>query len=153
MCPLLTSIHWWHQLFMPSIKLSDIEMGREDQIWSKPCSTSCKNLGGEFKVATCLLRWFQRFFVWFRSGDFCLSFYSHETVTFKILLSNCSSEKFCIIILQNEIIPSSTSIWVYIWIKVSSWYFTPVRIPPWNTYRSVCQPSVIPAWTMIPLLL
>ena len=70
MCPLLTSIHWWHQLFMPSIKLSDIEMGSENQIWSKPCSTSCKNLGGEFKVATCLLRQSQRFFVWFRSGDF-----------------------------------------------------------------------------------
>ncbi|GFW45847.1 uncharacterized protein TNCV_4495671 [Trichonephila clavipes] len=37
---------------MPSIKLSDTEMGSEDQVRSKPCSSSCNNPGGRLKVVT-----------------------------------------------------------------------------------------------------
>ncbi|GFY18768.1 uncharacterized protein TNCV_2399881 [Trichonephila clavipes] len=47
-------MHWWHRFPMLFIKLSDTGIGSEDQTQSKPCFSSCNDLGGGFKVATSL---------------------------------------------------------------------------------------------------
>ncbi|GFU46577.1 uncharacterized protein TNCV_1545981 [Trichonephila clavipes] len=45
-------MHWRHRFPMLFIKLSDIGIGSEDQTQSKPCFSSCNDLGGGFKAAT-----------------------------------------------------------------------------------------------------
>ncbi|GFU95657.1 uncharacterized protein TNCV_2769961 [Trichonephila clavipes] len=45
-------MHWRHRFPMPFIKLSDTGIGSEDQTQSKPCFSSCNDLGGGFKAET-----------------------------------------------------------------------------------------------------
>ncbi|GFU81035.1 uncharacterized protein TNCV_1277801 [Trichonephila clavipes] len=45
-------MHWRHRFLMLFIKLSDTGIGSEDQTQSKPCFSSCNDLGGGFKAAT-----------------------------------------------------------------------------------------------------
>ncbi|GFV61444.1 uncharacterized protein TNCV_2937861 [Trichonephila clavipes] len=49
-------MHWRHRFPMLFIKLSDTGIGSEDQTQSKPCFSSCNDLGGGFKAATSLPR-------------------------------------------------------------------------------------------------
>ncbi|GFX43645.1 uncharacterized protein TNCV_510941 [Trichonephila clavipes] len=45
-------MHWRHRFPMLFIKLSDTGIGSKDQTQSKPCFSSCNDLGGGFKAAT-----------------------------------------------------------------------------------------------------
>ncbi|GFU09998.1 uncharacterized protein TNCV_1797021 [Trichonephila clavipes] len=47
-------MHWRHRFPMLFIKLSDTGIGSEYQTQSKPCFSSCNDLGGGFKAATSL---------------------------------------------------------------------------------------------------
>ncbi|GFV21755.1 uncharacterized protein TNCV_3484521 [Trichonephila clavipes] len=143
-------MHWRHRFPMLFIKLSDTGIGSEDQTQSKPCFSSCNDLGGGFKAATSakiVPKMFYRIQVWRSSWPF----HSFQTVILQILLNNPSSVRSCIIIHQNEVVTNSSSIWADIWIKrISSRYLRPVTVPPWNTCRSVWPPSEIPPQTRIP---
>ncbi|GFW77232.1 uncharacterized protein TNCV_2726621 [Trichonephila clavipes] len=97
------------------IKLSDTGIGSEDQTQSKPCFSSCNDLGGGFKAATSakiIPKMFYRIQVWRSSWPF----HSFQTVILQIL-NNPSSVRSCIIIHQNEVVTNSSSIWADIWIK------------------------------------
>ncbi|GFV30600.1 hypothetical protein TNCV_1481221 [Trichonephila clavipes] len=65
-------------------------------------------------------------------------------------LNNPSSVRSCIIIHQNEVVTSSSSIWADIWIKGLIPISKTSYGSPWNTCRSVWPPSEIPAQTRIP---
>ncbi|GFV00583.1 hypothetical protein TNCV_1836241 [Trichonephila clavipes] len=100
------------------IKLSDTGLGSEDQTQSKPCFSSCNDLGGGFKAAISLQdspkKMFYRIQVWRSSWPF----HSFQTVILQILLNNPSSgEVIALSSHQNKVVTNSSSIWADIWIK------------------------------------
>ncbi|GFX84948.1 uncharacterized protein TNCV_4997791 [Trichonephila clavipes] len=98
------------------IKLSDTGIGSEDQTQSKPCFSSCNDLGGGFKAAT--LCQDSPKDVLSDSGleiELDIPFVPNRDP--QILLNNPSSVRSCIIIHQNEVVTNSSSIWADIWIK------------------------------------
>ncbi|GFV84220.1 uncharacterized protein TNCV_3038801 [Trichonephila clavipes] len=110
-------MHWRHRFPMLFIKLSDTGIGSEDQTQSKPCFSSCNDLGGGFKAATSLPRYSQKMFYRIQVWRSSWPFHSFQTVILQILLNNPSSVRSCIIIHQNEVVTNSSSIWADIWIK------------------------------------
>ncbi|GFV20821.1 hypothetical protein TNCV_5069281, partial [Trichonephila clavipes] len=89
--------------------LSDTGIGSEDQTQSKPCFSSCNDLGGEDlkqqPLAKIVPKMFYRIQVWRSSWPF----HSFQTVILQILLNNPSSVRSCIIIHQNEVVTTAAA--------------------------------------------
>ncbi|GFU23665.1 uncharacterized protein TNCV_2340721 [Trichonephila clavipes] len=109
-------MHWRHRFPMLFIKLSDTGIGSEDQTQSKPCFSSCNDLGGGFKAAT-------------SAKDSPKDVLSDSGLEIELAIpfvpnrdppdtpQQLSSVRSCIIIHQNEVVTNSSSIWADIWIK------------------------------------
>ncbi|GFV30743.1 hypothetical protein TNCV_741301 [Trichonephila clavipes] len=111
------AMHWRHRFPMLFIKLSDTGIGSEDQTQSKPCFSSCNDLGGGFKSsnlsAKIVPKMFYRMRVWRSSWPFH-SFPNRDPPDTPQQFELGGS---CIIIHQNEVVTNSSSIWANIWIK------------------------------------
>ncbi|GFW46492.1 uncharacterized protein TNCV_4811791 [Trichonephila clavipes] len=103
-------MQWRHRFPMLFIKLSDTGIGSEDQTQSKPCFSSCNDLGGSWQQPLC--------------QDSPKDVLSDSGLEIELAIPFVPNrdppdtpQQSCIIIHQNEVVTNSSSIWADIWIK------------------------------------
>ncbi|GFU95871.1 hypothetical protein TNCV_855901 [Trichonephila clavipes] len=93
------------------VKLSDTGIGSEDQTQSKPCFSSCNDLGGGFKAATSLAKIVPKMF-YRDSGleiELAIPFVPNRDPP-DTPSTTRARVRSCIIIHQNEVVTNSSSI-------------------------------------------
>ncbi|GFW42226.1 uncharacterized protein TNCV_1206821 [Trichonephila clavipes] len=135
-------MHWRHRFPMLFINSG---IGSQDQTQSKPCFSSCNDLGGDLKQQP-LCQDSPKDVLSDSGLEIKLAIPFVPNRDPQILLNNPSSVRSCIIIHQNEVVTNSSSIWADIWIKG----LIPISKTSYGSSMELVQVSVLPAQTRIP---